>query len=116
MSEQYRGIKFKAVKKGEWRPNKSEKLIVQKLFSLKDYYQQWGFLDLNGGNFSGRVAEGCIVKRTGAYVESLQPTDFSKVIKVEGETVYYQGESPPSSECRSHLAARSGCIPELCAR
>ncbi len=109
MSELYHGIKFKAVKKGDWRPNKHEQPIVQRLFSLKDYYQQWGFLDLNGGNFSGRTADGCIIKRTGAYVENLQPTDFSKVIKVEGETVYYQGESPPSSECRSHFLAYQKC-------
>lgn len=109
MSEPYRGIKFKAVKKGGWRFSKNEQLVVQKLFSLKDYYRQWGFLDLNGGNFSGRVKDGCIVKRTGAYVENLQPTDFSKVIKVDGETVYYQGEYPPSSECRSHFLGYEKC-------
>lgn len=103
MSEPYHGIKFKAVKRGDWRPNKSELPIVQKLFGLKDCYQQWGFLNLNGGNFSGRVKEGCIIKRTGAYIENLQPTDFSKVVGVDGETVTYVGEYPPSSECRSHF-------------
>lgn len=109
MSENYHGIKFKAVKQGDWRPGKKEQAIRQSLFGLKDYYQQWGFLDLNGGNFSGRVTGGCIIKRTGAYISSLQPTDFSKVIRVNGETVYYQGDYPPSSECRSHFLSYQKC-------
>lgn len=109
MSELYHGIKFKAVKKGGWHPSKSEQPIVQKLFGLKDYYQQWGFLDLNGGNFSGRVKEGCIIKRTGAYIENLQTTDFSKVVSLDGETVTYVGEYPPSSECRSHFLGYEKC-------
>ncbi len=109
MSEDYHGVKFKAVKKGDWHPDKHEKQIIQQLFSLKDFYQKWGFLDLNGGNFSGRTADGCIIKRTGAYIDNLQPTDFSKVLKADGDTVYYRGEYPPSSECRSHFLSYQKC-------
>ena len=109
MSEIYRGIKFKAVRQGEGRPGADEKKVAAQLFSLKDDYRQWGFLDLNGGNFSGRVPGGCVIKRTGAYLENLQPTDFSKMTKLSGETVYFQGEYPPSSECRSHFLIYQKC-------
>lgn len=109
MSELYHGIKFKAVKQGEWLPDKNEKNVAEKLFRLKEEYQQWGFWDLNGGNFSGRVKDGCLIKRTGAYIGNLQPIDFSKMIKLDGETVYYLGEYPPSSECRAHWLVYQKC-------
>ncbi len=103
MGEVYSGIKFNAVNKGDWYPNDFESQTIKKLLILRDYYKEKGFIELNGGNFSGRVENGFVIKKTGILIEKLTSSDFAKVTSVEGDSVSFQGSGNPSSESRSHF-------------
>ena len=91
-----------AARLGDFKPSAAEQVNIEKLVKLKNVYRQNKFLDRNGGNFSFRAFTGLIIKKTGIWVDKVTVNDFVRVVYVNDDKVYYEGDALPSSECRSH--------------
>jgi len=100
--EKYIGVKFKAIKLGDFKPTAAEKKLIIQLIKVGQEYCRLGFSDKNGGNLSARTKSGFIIKRTGSYPDKLKSGDFVLVAKTSPQKVYYYGSALPSSEARLH--------------
>ncbi|MBU0532837.1 class II aldolase/adducin family protein [Candidatus Micrarchaeota archaeon] len=103
--EEYNGVKF------------SYRLVEGKLPEISSYLtldaKLRGFLNpkKNEGNMSIRVANGFLIKRTGAKMTELGKEDVSLVLEVDEDIVIAVG-AVPSSETRMHYEIY-GALPEV---
>ena len=102
--EKYIGTKFETIFIGDFKPTVAEQAIISKLIAAGQAIGGLKIKDKNGGNFSARVKDGIIIKRTGAHPYNLKPTDFVKVQKFSQDKVWAWGKAEPSSEARLHLS------------
>jgi len=100
--EKYVGVKFQAVRLGDFQPTKLELKRIRALIAVGKKYARLGFFDKNGGNLSVRTAGGILIKRTGSYPNRLKPADFVKIVKIAPNQVFFYGHGLPSSEARLH--------------
>ncbi|GEM_PF-251229 len=103
MGEKYIGTKFKTIYLDDFRPNKTEKIIIKQLIKIGKDLGKLGFKDKNGGNFSFKTKRGIIIKTTGSYPHQLKPDDFVLLTKISGDKVFVYGKCEPSSEARLHF-------------
>lgn len=102
MAEVYKGVKFKTIYQGDFKPNKSEEKIIKDLIIIGKKLGNLGFKDKNGGNFSYKTRRGIIIKTTGSYPHKLRKKDFVLMTGFLKNKVFIYGKSEPSSEARLH--------------
>jgi L-fuculose-phosphate aldolase len=102
--EKYIGTKFTTIFTGDFKPAPAERALIEKLIVAGHQIGSMNIKDKNGGNFSVRVKQGIIIKRTGAHPYNLKPKDFVLVQKFSKDKVWALGKVEPSSEARLHLS------------
>jgi L-fuculose-phosphate aldolase len=102
--EKYIGTKFTTIFTGDFKPSPAERALIKKLIAAGHTIGGMQIKDKNGGNFSARVKQGIIIKRTGAHPYNLKPKDFVLVQKFVKDRVWAAGKVEPSSEARLHLS------------